>query len=104
MRHLAVYMMLVLGGNTSPSKADVTKALGEVGVEVDEARLDQLLGELNGKDLDEIIKEGTEKLAKFGGGGGGGGGGAAAGGDAPAAEEKKEEEEEEEIDMGGGME
>jgi hypothetical protein len=49
MRHLAVYMMLVLGGNATPSKEDVTKALSTVGIEADEARLDHLLSELEGK-------------------------------------------------------
>ena len=59
-----------------------------------------LLSELSGKDLKEVIKAGTEKLASVPSGGGGGGGAApaaAAGGAAPAAakkEEKKEEEEE----------
>lgn len=34
MRHLATYMLLVLGGNATPSKADVTTALAAVGVDV----------------------------------------------------------------------
>ena len=95
--------MLVLGGNASPSAEDVTNALASVGVEVDAEKLNKLIGELAGKDLDELMKEGAEKLAKFGGGGGGVAVAAAAGGDAaPAAEEKKEEEEEEEADLGAG--
>eukprot|EP00953_Heterococcus_sp_UTEX-ZZ885_P024006 13164-Heterococcus_DN1.PRE.1 len=53
MRHLAVYMMLVLGGNATPSKEDVTKALSTVGIEADEARLDHLLSELEGKYANE---------------------------------------------------
>lgn len=34
MRHLATYMLLVLGGNATPSKEDVTTALAAVGVDV----------------------------------------------------------------------
>lgn len=51
MRHLAVYMMLVLGGNASPSAADVTKALSSVGIEADEERLSKLIAEMEGKVL-----------------------------------------------------
>jgi len=97
--------MLVLGGNASPTAEDVTNALASVGVEVDSERLETLIKELEGKDVEELMKEGAEKLASFGGGGGGGavaGGGGGGGGDAPAEEEKKEEEEEEEADVGAG--
>ncbi|CAN0372531.1 unnamed protein product [Laminaria digitata] len=49
MRHLATYMLLVLGGNAAPSKEDVTTALAAVGVDADEARLDQLVADMAGK-------------------------------------------------------
>ena len=106
MKHLAAYLLLKLGGNDSPSADDITTALSTVGVEVDSEALDRLLSDLEGKDLDELLAAGKERLAKFGaGGGGGGGGGGAAAGGAAAAEEKVEEkkEEEEEMDLGGGM-
>eukprot|EP00640_Fibrocapsa_japonica_P006022 CAMPEP_0113933572 /NCGR_PEP_ID=MMETSP1339-20121228/662_1 /TAXON_ID=94617 /ORGANISM="Fibrocapsa japonica" /LENGTH=116 /DNA_ID=CAMNT_0000934889 /DNA_START=146 /DNA_END=496 /DNA_ORIENTATION=- /assembly_acc=CAM_ASM_000762 len=107
MRHVATYLMLVLGGNASPTAEDVTNALSAVGVEADADRLNTLITELEGKDLKELLELGKEKLAKFGGGGGAvaaaGGAAGGGGGDAGAAEEeKKEEEEEEEIDMGAG--
>merc|ERR1711982_17146 len=105
MKHIAAYLLLVLGGNESPTADDVSKALEEVGIESDSERLNQLISELEGKDLNELMASGKEMLAKFGGGGGGGGGGA--GGGAGEAEEEEEEEvkeeEEEEIDFGGGM-
>jgi ribosomal protein L12E/L44/L45/RPP1/RPP2 len=104
MRHLAAYLLLKLGGNDSPSADDITKALGSVGVEVDSDSLSKLMGELEGKDLNEILATGKEMLATFGGGGGGGGGGgAAAGGDAAGDAAPAVEEVEEEMDMGGGM-
>eukprot|EP00593_Proboscia_inermis_P002372 CAMPEP_0171293826 /NCGR_PEP_ID=MMETSP0816-20121228/2179_1 /TAXON_ID=420281 /ORGANISM="Proboscia inermis, Strain CCAP1064/1" /LENGTH=112 /DNA_ID=CAMNT_0011765089 /DNA_START=152 /DNA_END=486 /DNA_ORIENTATION=+ len=104
MKHMAAYLLLVLGGNASPRADDVKKALGVGGVEVEDERLNALISELEGKDLSELIATGTGKLAQLGGGGGGGGGGGE-GGDAAAEEEKEEEEkvEEEEMDMGGGM-
>jgi large subunit ribosomal protein LP2 len=102
MKHVAVYMMLVLGGNATPSKADVEKALTAVGIESDAARLDKLMADLEGKDLSELLESGTELLAKFGGGGGGGGG-AAAGGEAVEEVKEEEPEEEEAGDIGGGM-
>lgn len=98
---MAVYMMLVLGGNATPSKADVEKALSAVGIESDDTRLSALMTEMEGKDLSELVEAGKKRLAKFGSGGGGGG--AAAGGAAAAEEEKEEEPEEEEAEIGGGM-
>jgi large subunit ribosomal protein LP2 len=101
MKHMAVYLMLKLGGNDAPTVADVQKALSSVGIDGDEARCKALVDSLEGKDLAEVLAEGKDLLATFGGGGGGGGA-AAAGGD--AAEEKEEEKvEEEEMDMGGAM-
>jgi large subunit ribosomal protein LP2 len=104
MKHLAAYLLLQLGGNETPSKEDVTKALSTVGVEVDSARLDKLLADLEGKNVAELLDTGKELLAKFGGGGGGGA--AAEGGAAPeaaAAAVVEEKEEEVEMDLGGGM-
>ena len=103
MKYVATYLMLVLGGNATPSADDVKTALSAVGVESDADDLGKLISELEGKDLVEILETGKERLAKFGGGGGGGG--AAAGGDDAGEEaaEEKVEEEEEEMDLGGGM-
>ncbi|KAJ3149255.1 60S acidic ribosomal protein P2 [Geranomyces variabilis] len=101
MKLLAAYMLATLGGNTSPSAADVKKILSSVGVEAEEERLTKLISELNGKDINELIAEGSKKLASMPAGGAAAGGAApAAGGDAAAApkEEKKEEVKEESDD------
>ena len=106
MRYLATYLMLKLSGQEEVSKDDITKVLTSRGIDVDEARLNHLMGELDGKDIEEIIAEGSSLLAQFGSGGGGGGSGGDAGGDAGGDggdEPKKEEKVEEEIDMGGAM-
>ncbi|KAL1924764.1 ribosomal protein P2 [Calcarisporiella thermophila] len=107
MRHLAAYLLLNLGGNANPTADDIKKILSTVGIEADEERLSKLLSELEGKDVNELISQGKEKLASVPTGGAVAAGGAA-GGAAPAAqeekkEEKKEEEEEEDEDMGFGL-
>lgn len=71
MKHLAVYMLLRLGGNKNPTKDDIEKALGTVGIGVDEDKLETLMASLQGKGLDELLKAGNEMLAEFGGGGDG---------------------------------
>ncbi|KAL1411131.1 60S acidic ribosomal protein P2 [Vanrija albida] len=109
-KHLAAYLLLQTGGNASPSAADVKALLETVGIEADAERLEKLVSELEGKDVNELIVEGTSKLASVPSGGAapaaaaGGAAAAAGGADAPAAEEKKEEaKEESDDDMGFGL-
>ncbi|KAI0398472.1 ribosomal protein 60S [Xylariaceae sp. FL0594] len=109
MKHLAAYLLLGLGGNASPSAEDVKAVLSSVGIEADDERLEKLISELQGKDINELIAEGSSKLASVPSGGAGAApaaGGAAAGGAAAAeekAEEKEEEKEESDDDMGFGL-
>ncbi|OAX84029.1 60S acidic ribosomal protein P2 [Emergomyces africanus] len=110
MKHLAAYLLLGLGGNTSPSAADIKSVLGAVGIDADDERLEKLISELKGKELSELIAEGSTKLASVPSGGAAAApaaGGAAAGGEAAAAaekaEEKEEEKEESDEDMGFGL-
>ncbi|GBE86577.1 60s acidic ribosomal protein-domain-containing protein [Sparassis latifolia] len=110
MRHIAAYLLLQIGGNASPSASDVKKVLSAVGIEADDDRLDKLVSELEGKDVNQLIAEGSAKLSSVPSGGavaasGGAAGGAPAGAAAaPAEEEKKEEEKEEsDDDMGFGL-
>jgi ribosomal protein L12E/L44/L45/RPP1/RPP2 len=55
MKHLAAYLLLTLGGNTSPSAKDITNVLSAVGIEADDDRLEKLIDELKGKDINEVI-------------------------------------------------
>ncbi|CAK9779961.1 ribosomal protein 60S [Cutaneotrichosporon oleaginosum] len=108
MKHLAAYLLLQQGGNASPKAKDVKAVLASVGIEADDAKLEKVIAELEGKDVNELIAEGSAKLSSVPAGGAapaaGGASAAAAGGDAPAAEEKKEEEKEEsDDDMGFGL-
>lgn len=54
MKHLAAYLLLGLGGNSSPSAEDIKEVLSSVGIEADEERLTSLLSELDGKDINEV--------------------------------------------------
>ncbi|KAJ8360451.1 hypothetical protein SKAU_G00169760 [Synaphobranchus kaupii] len=112
MRYVAAYLLAVLGGNTSPSAKDIKTILGSVGIEADDERLNKVISELGGKDVNDVMNAGLLKLASVPAGGAvaapaATGGAAAASGDAPAAEEKKEEKKEEseesDEDMGFGL-
>jgi len=54
MKHLAAYLLLGLGGNTSPSASDIKEVLSSVGIEAEESRVESLLKELEGKDINEV--------------------------------------------------
>ncbi|KAM4740704.1 60S acidic ribosomal protein P2 [Anableps anableps] len=114
MRYVAAYLLAVLGGNTNPSAKDIKEILSSVGIEADDDRLNKVISELNGKDINEVMNSGLSKLASVPAGGAvatpaaAAGGGAAGAGAAPAAaeekkEEKKEESEESDEDMGFGL-
>jgi len=109
MRYVAAYLLAVLGGNASPSAADVKAIISSVGIDAEDEKLNKVIDELKGKSVEELIAAGSEKLASVPSGGGAAAPAAAAagGGAAPAAEakkeEKKEESEEEDDDMGFGL-
>jgi len=109
MKYMAAYLLLGLAGNSSPSAEDIKSVLSSVGIDADEERLSSLLKELEGKDINELISSGSEKLASVPSGGSGAapaaGGAAAAGGATEAAPEaaKEEEKEESDDDMGFGL-
>jgi len=54
MRHIAAYLLLQIGGNPSPSAKDVKKVLDAVGIEADDDRLDKLISEMKGKDVNQV--------------------------------------------------
>ncbi|XP_072375015.1 large ribosomal subunit protein P2-like isoform X1 [Scyliorhinus torazame] len=119
MRYVAAYLLAVLGGNEAPSSKDIKKILDSVGIEADDERLNKVISELKGKNVDDVITAagvgaynettGNAKLASVPAGGVVSAG--ATGGAAPAAaaaveekkEEKKEESEESDDDMGFGL-
>ncbi len=106
MKHVAAYLLCVLGGKASPTAADVKAILASVDAKVDDAALNKVISELAGKDLEALIAEGNKKIAtaavSAAPAGGAAPAAAAAGGGAPAKKEeaKKAPEPEEEEDMG----
>ena len=85
---------------------DIKSVLEAIGAEAEDEKIEKLLADLEGKNVEELIKAGLDKLVSIPTGGAAAPAAAAA---AAAAEEKKEEEakeeeeeEEEDIDMSGG--
>ena len=104
MRYVAAALLAALGEKSIDAK-NIKSILGS---EAEADKVDLVVKELAGKNLEELIAEGQTKLASMPAGGGGAAAPAAGGGTAPAAEapkeEKKEEpEEESDDDMGFGL-
>lgn len=108
MRYVAAALLVALGGKDI-NEASIKKLLDVVGIECDAEKAKIVVKELAGKNIEELIAAGQEKLASVPAGGAAAApaaGGAAGGAAAPAAakEEKKEEpEEESDDDMGFGL-
>ncbi|CAF0730833.1 unnamed protein product [Rotaria sordida] len=119
MRYAAAYVLSVLAGNTNPDVSTISKILGSVGIDCDNTKAQKVIDACKGKDLEQIIAEGSKKLSSLPAGGGAvaasgstGGAPAAATTDAkkggakeePKKEEKKKEDSDEEgDDMGFGL-
>ena len=54
MKHLAAYLLLQIGGNAAPSASDIKALLDTVGIEAEDERLDKLISELEGKNVNEV--------------------------------------------------
>jgi len=107
MRYVAAALLAAMGGQDVNEK-NIKKILEVVGIEADSEKLGIVVKELAGKNIDELLAEGSEKLASMPAGGGAAAAGAPAAGGAAPAEEKKEEkkeepEEESDDDMGFGL-
>lgn len=76
MQEIAALMLCKLGGK-SGSAADIKAVLEAAGQEANEDAITKLTGDMDGKDINEILAAGMEKMkdVPMGGGGGGGGGG-----------------------------
>jgi len=109
MRYVAAYLLAVLGGKAAPASGDIEKILSSVGIEADAEKLKKVIAELAGKDVEELIVKGREKLSSMPTGGGAVAASAAApaAAAAPKKEEAKKEEEKDEDesddDMGFGL-
>ena len=54
MKHLAAYLLLALAGNESPSASDIKEVLSSVGIDADSDRLEKVVAELQGKNLQDV--------------------------------------------------
>merc|ERR1712216_727213 len=111
MKVISAYMLAVLGGKASPSVADVNKVISSMDIEMsdeDNKRLEELVEELAGQDINEVMEKGHELLKTVPRGGGGGGGCAAAaapaaGGGAAAAKKKSTTEDDDAAAPAAGL-
>ena len=100
MKYIAAYLLAQIGGCATPDAAKITAILESVGATVDAEAITAILGKFEGKNVDELIAEGSSKLAVVGGGAAA----PAAAGAAPAAAAEEEKKEEEEVvEMAGGF-
>merc|ERR1712216_685217 len=75
MKVISAYMLAVVGGNTSPTAADVNKILSSIGANLDgeeSKALDSMIAAFGERSHEEILKEGLELIKDCGGSGGGG--------------------------------
>lgn len=54
MRYVAAYLLATLGGNKNPSASDIKDILSSVGIDFDSEKLDVVIKELSGKEIDEV--------------------------------------------------
>lgn len=59
MRYVAAYLLAALGGNESPTAESIEKILSSVGIEAESEKLNKVISELKGKDLQTLIAEGN---------------------------------------------
>lgn len=99
MKYIAAYLLAQAGGDAAPSKEKLTAILESVGIQVEAKAIDALIEKLSGKDVAELIAEGSAKLAVVGGGAAA----APAAANATEAKEEEKKEEEEVVEMAGGF-
>ncbi|GAM23864.1 hypothetical protein SAMD00019534_070390 [Acytostelium subglobosum LB1] len=107
MKYLSAYLLCVLGGNATPSASDVTKVLASVGAVTDAARVEAVVAQLAGKDINAVIAAGRGKIGSAPAAAAAAAPVAAAAAAAPAAAaaapKKEEKKEESDDDMGMGL-
>ena len=74
MSEIAALLLCKLGGKAG-SADDIKAVLEAAGAEVDDDALTKLTGDMEGKDINDLLAAGMEKLKDVPMGGGGGGGG-----------------------------
>ncbi|KAG0340852.1 60S acidic ribosomal protein P2 [Podila horticola] len=65
MKYVAAYHLLIIGGNATPTAADITALIATVGVEAESESVEAVVTRLASKDIDELTSEGTFRLASI---------------------------------------
>lgn len=65
MRYVAAYLLATLGSTPNPSASDIDKILSSVGIESDPERVKQVISELSGKNVEEVLAKGKYKLSRL---------------------------------------
>lgn len=89
MRYAAAYVLATLAGNTNPDTGSISKILSSVGIDCDQSQAQKVIDACKGKNLEQIIAEGTKKISSLPVGGAAAGGSAAAAPAKGAADAKK---------------
>lgn len=63
MRYVAAYLLANLAGNANPDAAAIEKILSSVGVDFNKDLAAKVINELKGKNVEDLIKEGSTKLS-----------------------------------------
>ncbi|CAN0897578.1 60S acidic ribosomal protein P2 [Linum grandiflorum] len=100
MKYVAAYLLAVLGGNTAPTADDLKSILGSVGADAEDDRIERILSQTKGRDVNELIAAGMEKMASSLPCAPAANGGAAGAAAPPTAAAKKKEEEAEVVEEG----
>jgi large subunit ribosomal protein LP2 len=62
MKHIAAYLLLVLGGNEAPTAEQVTEVIAASGGAADEAAVALLISELEGQSVADVLAKGKASL------------------------------------------
>ena len=65
MRYAAAYVLAILAGNSNPNASTISKILGSVGIDCDNIKAQKIVNACQGKDIEQLIVEGTKKLASL---------------------------------------
>ena len=64
MRYVAAALLTAMGGGEI-NKKNIKNLLDVVGIECDEDKINKVVEELKGKNIEELLEEGKEKLASM---------------------------------------
>ncbi|CAD5121592.1 unnamed protein product [Dimorphilus gyrociliatus] len=110
MRYVAAYLLAKLANRSDINLDDLKTIIGSVGVDVDEKQAKIVLKSLQGKSVEELLTEGSSRLASMPCGGApaaaaavGDDSAAAVGAEKKEEAKKKEESDESDDDMGFGL-